>query len=93
MDRRKILVYFYGAFSPEFDGCHARVRSLLDRLTATFAEVAVYSYDNHPDFPWKPANVEAFRLRWPNVELVLEPYTTKLKLLTRMKNSSDLDLS
>jgi hypothetical protein len=85
-DRSKILVYFYGAFTPESDGCHARVCSLLDRLSANFAEVSVYSYDNHPDFPWKPVNVEAFRSHWPNVELVLEPYTTKLKMLTRMKN-------
>jgi hypothetical protein len=86
MKRTKVLVYFYGAFSPESDGCHARVCSLLDRLSDTHNEVAVYSYDNHPDFPWKPANKEAFHRRWPKVDLVLEPYTAKLKLLTRCKN-------
>jgi Glycosyl transferases group 1 len=84
--RNKVSVYAYGAFSPESDGSHARVCSLLDRLSDTFGNVAVYSYDNHPDFPWKPANVEAFRARWPHVELVLEPYTAKLKMLTRLKN-------
>jgi hypothetical protein len=86
ISRSKVSVYAYGAFSPESDGSHARVCSLLDRLSGTFRNVAVYSYDNHPDFPWKPANVEAFRARWPHVELVLEPYTAKLKMLTRLKN-------
>jgi Glycosyl transferases group 1 len=86
MNRNKISIYFYGAFIPEADGCHARVCSLLDRLSAVFRNVAVYSFDNHPDFPWTPANVEAFRARWPGVELVLEPYSAKLKILTRAKN-------
>jgi len=86
INRNKVSVYAYGAFSPESDGSHARICSLLDRLSDTFRKVAVYSYDNHPDFPWKPANVEAFRARWPHVELVMEPYTAKLKMLTRLKN-------
>lgn len=86
MNCNKILVYFYGAFSPAFDGCHARVCSLLDRLSATSNKVAVYSYDNHPDFPWTSANVDAFRERWPKVELILERYSASLKYLTRLKN-------
>jgi Glycosyl transferases group 1 len=86
MNRTKVTVYFYGAFTPESDGCHARVCSLVDRLSETYKDVAVYSYDNHPDFPWTPANIAAFRKRWPKVELVLEPYTSKLKTLTRVKN-------
>ncbi len=86
MNRTKVTVYFYGAFTPESDGCHARVCSLVDRLSETYKDVAVYSYDNHPDFPWRPANIKAFRSRWPGVELVLEPYTAKLKTLTRVKN-------
>jgi hypothetical protein len=86
ISRNKVSVYAYGAFIPESDGSHARVCSLLDRLADTVSDIAVYSYDNHPDFPWKPANVQAFRARWPHVELVLEPYTAKLKMLTRLKN-------
>jgi hypothetical protein len=86
MNRNKVSVYFYGAFIPETDGCHARVCSLLDRLSVVFKSVAVYSFDNHPDFPWTPTNVEAFNARWPCVELVLEPYSAKLKILTRAKN-------
>lgn len=86
MGNDKITVYFYGAFSPESDGCHARVCSLLDRLYVEFKHLAVYSYTNHPDFPWTPTNVQAFGSRWPGVELVLEPYTTSLNLLTRLKN-------
>ena len=86
ISRNKVSVYAYGAFIPESDGSHARVCSLLDRLNDTISDIAVYSYDNHPDFPWKPANVQAFRARWPHVELVLESYTAKLKMLTRLKN-------
>jgi hypothetical protein len=86
MSANKIAVYIYGAFSPASDGCHARVCSLLDRLTEIGERVAVYSYDNHPDFPWRSANVDAFRARWPGVELVLERYSGKLKLATRVKN-------
>ncbi|MCK0195795.1 glycosyltransferase [Ancylobacter sp. 6x-1] len=86
MTRNKIAVYFYGAFSPEADGCHARVCSLLDRLVLSFPRVVVYSYDNHPDFPWKERNIQAFHQRWPGVELVLEHYSGRLKLATRVKN-------
>jgi hypothetical protein len=59
---------------------------LLDRLTATFGDVVVYSYDNHPEFPWTRVNIEAFQRRWPTAELVLERYTVGLKYLTRIKN-------
>ena len=86
MQRSKVSVYFYGAFTPESDGCHARVCSLLNRLSVTFKQVAVFSYDNHPDFPWTPSNVRAFHARWPDIELVLDPYTAKLKALTRLKS-------
>ena len=86
MNRDKVVVYFYGAFVPEVDGCHARTCALLDRLVANFANVAVFSYDNHPDFPWTLANKAAFAARWPGVELILDRYTRRLRQLTRVKN-------
>jgi hypothetical protein len=59
---------------------------MLDRLSPEFANLTLYSYENHPNCPWTSTSEEVFRKRWPGVELVIERHTKTLRYITRAKN-------
>lgn len=84
--RDHVTAFYYGTFLPAANGSHARVVPMLDRLAAEFERVILYTYANHPQCPWDHASEAAFRARWPRIELVIEPYTSKLRYATRAKN-------
>jgi hypothetical protein len=81
-----VVVVFTAAFAIEIDGSHARAASLVNRLSAEFDDVVVYSHENHHQFPWTEHAKEAFRRRWPGVTLVTEPYTRSLGRAASLKN-------
>lgn len=81
-----ITVFYYGAFLPIANGGNARFVPMLDRFVAEFDKVTLYSYKNHPDYSWTKTTEEDFRARWPQIDLILERYSSKLRLVTRVKN-------
>ncbi|WP_413987741.1 hypothetical protein ACMDCR_17000 [Labrys okinawensis] len=65
-----VAVVFTAAFAVEVDGPHAGAASIVNRLSAEFDDVVVYSHENHHQFPWTEDAKDAFRWRWPGVTLV-----------------------
>ena len=67
-----MVLYFNYAFVHRLNGADARVISLIEFLLECGCNLIVYSYSNHVDCPWGPEEVELFRARYPDVELVLD---------------------
>ena len=67
-----MVLYFDHAFVHRLNGAHARVIGLIEFLLEIGCNLIVYSYSNHADCPWGPEEVELFRARYSNVELVLD---------------------
>ena len=67
-----MVLYFNYAFVHRLNGADARVIGLIEFLLECGCNLIVYSYSNHVDCPWGPEEVELFRARYPNVELVLD---------------------
>jgi glycosyltransferase involved in cell wall biosynthesis len=81
-----IVVYFNGTFVNQQNGAHARVAELLNFLSKQSSDITLYSYANHPDCPWDAPAIEKFRKAYPSLQLRLESYTSRLRLMTRVKN-------
>ena len=71
-NHRPVVLYFDYAFVHRLNGADARVIGLIEFLLECGCNLIVYSYSNHVDCPWGPEEVELFRARYPNVELVLD---------------------
>jgi glycosyltransferase involved in cell wall biosynthesis len=86
LTNNRLVIFYYGTFIPSANGSHFRITSMLDRLSPEFTNLTLYSYENHPNCPWTSSSEEAFRKRWPGVELVIERHTKTLRYITRAKN-------
>jgi glycosyltransferase involved in cell wall biosynthesis len=83
--RRKALFFFYGCFLRQTDGCHIRAMQTLDLMVASGLDVTVYSYRQHPAWPWTDADVAHLARRYPTVKLVLDEGGRHLVWLGRTK--------
>jgi glycosyltransferase involved in cell wall biosynthesis len=85
---RTLVVYFNGTFVHRLNGAHARVWEQLAWACGRFRRVVLFSFSDHPDCPWGDREVAIFRRSFPDVELVLEPRSRRLRALTRLKNAA-----
>jgi glycosyltransferase involved in cell wall biosynthesis len=81
-----VVFFFPGCFVNMTDGCHVRACQDLEMLIAAGQRVAVYSYRNHVQWPWGPAEIDAFHARFPDVKLVLDEWTPVLALSQKIKS-------
>lgn len=86
MGQAEVLFFFTGCFVRMTDGCHVRACQDLEMLVATDRSVAVYSYRNHGQWPWREADIENFHRRFPTVELVLDDWTFTLRIAQKVRS-------
>ncbi len=80
-----VVVFYPHAILPQMDGAQARAGEMLDRLTAELPSVALYSFDNDPQHPWTAQKKALFAQRWPQIDLVTEPWPKSVKYLSYLK--------
>lgn len=90
LPRRRALFFFYGCFLRRTDGCHVRAMQTLDLMIASGLDVIIYSYRQHPAWPWTPADEVACARRYPSARLVLDDGGPKLDWLARTKRRLSL---
>ena len=81
----RAILFYWGNFQDGQNGSQRRVSDLLRFLEATFSDVVVYSYENHPSRPWTDAARSAFAAAHPEVRLELDQETPALAVLRRFK--------
>lgn len=81
-----VLVFYPGSFMAQANGSQARAASLVQHLAETRSDVTIYSYGNVAE-PWTPGVIEAFRQRYPNVQLLVEDESRALALAKWVKKS------
>ena len=82
----RVLYVFQGCFLHHTDGCQVRVQQTLDLLQRHGCRVTVYSYGNHPDWPWRASDEAAFAERYPGWTLVLEQDSAARKQTSRLRS-------
>ncbi len=84
--RPALVLYFNGSFVGRCNGAHVRMWDQLIWFSRHFESVAMYSFADHPDYPWRPCDVAEFKAKFPTVELVLDTRSWSLRLARRLKN-------
>lgn len=80
-----LVIYYHGAFVAHENGAHARITDCLRFACRISHHVTLYSYDNHPDWPWTPEAQMRFRLEFPNVRLVLDRRSMAMIAFSKLK--------
>jgi hypothetical protein len=87
-DRMRALFFFPGNFIRRTDGCHVRALQTLALLIAAGLDVTVYSFRNHPQWPWRPADEARFEQIFPTTRLVLDDRSAAFDLSGRLKSAA-----
>jgi len=82
-----LVIFIDGAFTRPENGSHVRFLDLVTFAADRFASVTLYSFKDHPTYPWTDTAVAEFAARFPGVNLIVEPRGRAVRLLTKVKNA------